>query len=503
MKATKIIALLLVVCMCLPVFAACDNGPTELTRPEGGEGNTSDPGFASADYGDEKFTFFTAKSATASGSEYYCGAWIDSDELTGTATNDEVFKRNKAAEDKYRIEIEEKLGKDHGTEELRSYYMAGDYCFDVIYGWGTSLGTVVTDGLFYDFRQMDEAGYINMENAYWSPESQDDLTIAGRTFLAVNDITMSKLSWSSCMFYNPQIITDFGLEDPQDLVTANNWTLDKFLELVGSVSYDSDKDGSLTKEDTYGFICFEGGDPIGLLYGSGVTCTTKNEDGTYNLAIGETKVIDLIGKIKDTLTNPKNVFTDSQITSGADMTGYDQWEYTRSYFSKGHSLFLSGTPELTREMKDMESGYGIVPLPKYDASQENYIATIDPAAGVFAIPNTVRNDGVSSASLERTGTILEYLAYKSGQEGGVVDAYYETTIKGQRMTIEKNKEMLDIVRNSGRYEWSDVVFPADNKISTVLGEMYSKNGPASRFAQSKTRLTKALDDTYTAFLNLQ
>lgn len=500
MKAKHIIALILVVCLCLPVFASCDGGSEELVRNPDDTSNTSDPGFKSADYGDEDFTFFTLTTATST-HEYYCGAWIDSDELNGTATNDAVYKRNKTAEEKYRIKITEKKGKDGGMEELRSYYMANDYCFDVIYSWGSRLGPVVTDNLFYDFRALDDAGYINLENAYWSPESLEDLTIAGRTFLAINDITMSKLSWSGCMFYNPSIIADYNLEDPQDLVTANKWTLDKFLEMVGQVSYDLDKDGSFTKEDLYGFISF-GGDPTGLLYGSGVTCTNKEADGTYTLAIGDTKVIDLIGKIKDTLNNSKNVFTQEQINNGADMTGYDEWEYTRSYFAKGHSLFLGGTPEITREFTSMENGYGIVPTPKYDDKQEKYISTVDANAGMFAIPNTVRTDGVSSASLERTGTILEYLAYKSSQEGGVMDAYYETTIKGQRMTIEKNKEMLDIIKTAGRYEWSDLILGDDARISKVLGEMYEKNGPASRYQQSKNRLTKTLNDTYDKFLNL-
>ena len=503
MKTTRIIALLLAVCMCFSAFILASCEEEEYVRPEGGTNNNDDPRFKSADYEGEDFTFMTLTSRTST-SEYYCGQWIYAEDLTGTATNDAVYKRNLAAKEKYNVNITEKNGGE-GAEDLNQYYMANDYSFDVIYSWASRLGPVITDGLFYDFRELDADGYIDLEAAYWSPETLDDLTIAGRTFLAINDITMSKLSWTGCMFYNPQIIEDYGLEDPQDLVEANEWTLDKYLEMVMAIHDDTDGDGTtFTQEDRYGMI--DQGAIGALLGGCGVRYTNKDADGYYTLAIGETKVIDLITKIRDVLNDRSHVFDHTTITtSGADMTGYDEWEFVRSYFAKGHSLFASGTPEITREFKDMESGYGVVPLPKYDSNQTSYCGGIDTNAGIFAVPNTCRNDGVSTASFDRTGTVLEYLAYKSAQEGSVVSAYYDTTIKGQRQTIERNKDMLDIIKTTGYYEWSTIVkVGGDGKtIGDTLNNMCNTRGIASAYKQAQQRLTTALDDTYAEFLNLQ
>lgn len=501
MNFKRIIALCLVACFCMSalVLTSCNKGPADWEDPNAGNANSDSGSFASADYNGDVFTFAKFTSSTAT-NEYYCGQWIDAEAITGVATNDAVFKRNQATKDKYKVEIEEKLAGE-GAEELQEYYMAGDYSFDVVYGWGLRFGPVVTSNLFYDFRELEAEGYINMEADYWSPAANDDLTIAGRTFLAINDITMSKLSWTGCMFYNPEIIDVYGLEDPQALVESNGWTIDKFLEMVAAVHDDTDGDGSaFTKEDRYGYITF--GDENGLIAGCGITSTVKDADGYYTLAIGETKVVDLITKLKETLTDTDHVFTHSDINSGADRTGYDEWEYTRSYFSKGHSLFIGGTPELTREFKDMENGYGVVPLPKYDADQAEYRSNIDACAGIFAIPNTVRNDGVASASFERTGTILEYMAYLSGKDeaDSVVNAYYETTIKGQRQTIEKNKDMLEIVKSSGHYDWTNImqVGGSGKTINDTLTKMYQSRGIASTYKQSESRLKKAIDDTYTA-----
>lgn len=491
MKFTKIIALALVLCMALPLFAACDSGTTENVRPD--DGNTNDPAFASGDYQGEDFTFFTLTMSTET-SEYYCGNWIDAD-MTGTATDDAVFKRNVLCEDKYNVKITEMKAASQGIEELTNYYRTGDYCFDVVYGWGVHLGPAVVDGLFYDFNNLQNEGYINMDNSYWYPEAREDLTIADRNFLAINEITMSKLSWTGCIFFNPQIVEDLALENPHDLVANDNWTIDKYLELVKSVHIELDGDGSFTKEDQYGVI----GNNFGVYAdGCGLQNTTKADDGTYTLAIGETKTIDLINKVKDVLSDGNYVMTEKQINDGADRTGYDEWEYPRSYFAKGHALFLPGTPEISREFRDMETGYGVVPMPKYDATQKDYVAGIDPCAGIFALPNTLHMDQ-ATASWERTGTILEFLASGSGYVGSVADAYYETTIKDQRMTLEANKEMLDIVKTSGRYDWTDLV---GINASNTLSEMYEKNA-ASSYQKSKNRLQKEIDDMYDQFLNAE
>ncbi len=505
MNFKRIMSLALVFCFCLSALLMTSCGETKANVREEGETSNIDTNFPAGDYQGETFTFAKLTSQTSSGSEYYCGNWIAAEDINGVATNDAIYKRNDACKTKYNVNIEEKLIGE-GFDDLDKYYKANDFCFDVIYGWGVRMAPAVTNNMLYDFRALDEAEYINLEADYWNPSALDDLTIAGKTYLLANDITMSKLSWSGCLFFNPQIITDIGLEDPQALVDANQWTLDKFLEMVKSVHLELDGNSSFTKDDQYGLIGYGG---VDFLEGCGVTNTTKGADGKYTLAIGETKVVDLITKIKEVLTDKNYVMSNEDILNGADTNGMDEWEYVRSYFTTGHSLFVGGTPELTREFRDMENGYGVVPYPKYDENQDRYYAPIDNCAGLFGIPNTTRNDSdQSTASYERTGRILEYLAYKSSEAGSVVDAYYETTIKNQRQTIEKNKEMLDIVKQSGCYEWTDImqVGKTDSgggkTIGDVLVDMYNSRGVASTYRQSATRLTKALDEMYNKIASL-
>lgn len=500
MKTKRILALALVVVMSVAVLASCGEAKS-FTKDNNGDGKVIDSrDFEKGDFDGEVFTFATFTSTVGSTStEYYTGPWIDSDEIVGVATTDAVYKRNNLCEQKYNVKIENELkGQDY--RDYNTLYTIGDLTFDVIYGWANRFSVGVTDGVFHDFRDLDSEGYINMDESYWNPSVNDSLTIADRTFLATNDITMAPLSWTGCVFFNPQIIEDYSLENPHDLVESNEWTLDKFLEMVGAVHGDLDGSPDFTPEDCYGLIDL--GTASSLLSG----CDIDLVDDDYQLAIGSEKVVNLITKIRAALDDDQHVFDMDDITKNADVGG-NQWAYTRSYFATGHSLFLCGTPELTSELRDMETGYGVVPLPKYDANQKDYSARIDSCAGIFVLPNfEKRVDGVNS-SYKRTGMILEYLAYKSSEDtaDSVLNCYYETTIKGQRQTIEKNKDMLDMVKGSAVYDWANVFWvggspsSSDSTISGVLDSMASSGrGLASTYKRSAQRLQKAIDEIYAA-----
>lgn len=503
MKTKRIIALILVVILSFAALASCSEGTDVYTRGGDDTGSDEIDGHPKGDFSGEDFTFITFTSSVgtgASATEYYTGEWIDSDSIVGVATSDAVYKRNDKCQRKYNVNIvNQTRGQDF--KDYSIIYNAGDFSFDVVYGWANRLSVGVTEGVFHDFRDLDDLGYIDMAASYWNPKVNDSLTIADRSFLATNDITMTSLSWTGCIFFNPQIVEDYNLENPHDLVESNGWTLDKFLEMVSSVHNDTDANGSFDREDQYGLI--DMGTEGSLLNG----CDVSLVDEDYTLAIGSEKVINLITKIRKVLDDSQHVFDMNDITNNAD-TGSDPWAYTRSYFSSGHSLFVGGTPELTREFRNMETGYGVVPLPKYDTNQKDYVSKIDSCAGIFALPNfEKRTDDVTTSSYERTGMILDYLADISSSDSSdsVLNAYYETTIKSQRQTIDKNKEMLDMVKGSSIYEWADVFWvggspeKSSSTISGVLGDMASSgSGLASKYKSAAKRLQKAIDDLYNA-----
>ena len=507
MKLRRIIAVLLVCVMCMPLLASCNNDPVVVQKPGGQTGNQDNSGdFVNADYQGEDFTFLVIEQQSTSGRDYYGGAYIDAEGFTGNKINDGVHTRNLAVEEKYKVNINQvkELNGDPAVV-LQQKIMAGEFTYDVIYGWGYKMGACITENYFSDFYKLDNADFTK---EYWSPSAISDLEIEGKLYLSMNDISMNQINWSSLLFYNKtlaenrNITTDFG--SPYEMVDNGTWTYDKFLEMVKACSDDIDGDGKVTRNDVFGLLDGNGLG-TGALQNCDVYYTKKNDDGSYALNIYSEKVLGIIDKVYDVYSNDKYVkdFQDIWDEPGSSADGFaDQWEYARSFFATGHALFCAGTPEITNEeaFRNMEDEYGILPFPKYDTNQEHYNATIDRLASIFAIPSTVtRSDGVSTSGYERTGTILEYMAYMSNKE--LLPRYYDEVLTGQRVDTEEDIRMMDLIRSCVRYEFADMV--SLTSIAETVEIMFEKpTTAASTYNRNEKKMINEIEDFYTEVILL-
>lgn len=502
MKTKKILAMILVVSMVAILFAACaeSGGKGEYTRPNNEGNNSPDDDYPSANYNKEKFTFLVIKHSDTT-KDYYGGPYIDAEAYKGTSINDAVYERNMVVEEKYSVDIEERVEVNgEPAEKLNSLYMAGDFNYDVIYGWGYKLGKCITENYFTDFNSLEN---VDLTKEYWSPTAMEDLTINGKQYLSINDISMNKLEWAGFLFYNKKLMEDYNVEQDlgasvYDLVRDGKWTLDTYLNMLSSVSNDVDGDGSITKNDVFGLV---DGDGLGTFASgaSGIFNTIKNDDGTYSLSIYDQKVLNIAEKVNAVYSNSKYVKDYEEIWQGADASGYDDmWEYARSFFATDHALFCGGSAYLTSEFREMTSPYGILPYPKYDETQSEYYSEVSSLASIFAIPSTYRTD-MSTAGPARTGMILEYMAAKSNEI--LLPKYYEEVLHKQRLDSEDDREMMDIIRNSIRYEFTDMI--GLESFQETKAKIYEKpNSAASTYTRAERKMTKELNDFYTKVLTM-
>ncbi len=505
MNFKRILAVVLACVMCLVVLASCNKGPTEITRPNGNNNANAnvDTQFPGADYDGDEFTFLVIKHSDII-KDYYGGAFIDAESMNGGKVNDAVVTRNLAVENKYNVEIIERPETNGDPAQvLQTYIMSGDFTFDVVYGWGYKLGACITENYFTDFNNLTNADFTQ---EYWSPSTIDDLTVDDRLYLSQNEISMNVLDWASFLFYNKTLAENRNIEaefgSPYDMVDNGTWTYDKFLEMVQAASADLDGDSKITRNDVFGML---DGDGIGAgaLQNCGIYYTTKNDDGSYSLSIWSEKAHGIMEMIENIYSNDKYVkdFQDIWDEPGSSADGFDdQWQYARSFFTTDHALFCGGTANITSEtaFRDMESEYGVLPYPKYDTNQKNYNANLDANASLFALPNTPRND-MQSAGIERTGMILEYMAYKSHEI--LLPAYYEEVLKGQRMDNEADHRMLDIVRQNVHYELANMVDLTT--IKTTVESMFKKPATAqSTYRRNESKMINELDEFYSKVLAL-
>jgi hypothetical protein len=96
----------------------------------------------------------------------------------------------------------------------------------------------------------------------------------------------------------------------------------------------------------------------------------------------------------------------------------------------------------------MDTEFGIIPYPKYDKEQIEYMPH---TAGIFlpivCVPKT-------NADTENTGLFMEAFAYEGNKT--IVPAFYENILKGKTARDDESVEMLDYIYNNIRYDTGNV-----------------------------------------------
>ena len=137
----------------------------------------------------------------------------------------------------------------------------------------------------------------------------------------------------------------------------------------------------------------------------------------------------------------------------------------------------------------MNDDFGIVPWPKYDASQEKYYTNVDAGTNLFIVP-------ITNSDPERTSIVLEALCAKGYRT--VIPAYYEVALQTKYTRDDLSVQMLDIIKEGrvfdiGYYYCGGTFGSAGYNLANSTDRNFS-----SYYAQNestvKTELQKKLDN---------
>lgn len=483
----RIIALIMVCLSILSVAACASSDPKNHQNTTPVTQNTEDPNkpqLPNVRYDGTDFIIVqNPKNQT-----YYYELFIDSENISGDLINDEVYKRNTVIEEKYGINI--KIIEDPNPANLVGLTVLSDSDeYDVCYGNIKNTGVIALKGLCYN---LNDLKYNDFTKPYWDSNCAEGFTINGKLYGMVSDISLMTLSGIRGMIFNRDMIKQFNLEDPYDLVKNDKWTLDKMEELLKPVSADLDGNGTRDDADRYGMLT-ENSNVIYFLSGSGIKMTTNDSEGYPQLSFINDKTYDLISKCRSMLIDPTTCLDYEALNSmpGVSKTG-SRYTYGRLLFATDHFLFMQGGAMLFEELStnEMESEYGIVPNPKYDESQKEYYHRVDNNTSILSVPPTNKD-------LDRISIILEDMAYQSSKT--VLPAYYENLIKLRRARVPEMGEMMDIIKNSIYYEMSDL-YGIDT--FTFLRTAFSTGSIASTVESYKTIMETKINTVVTTINDL-
>ena len=439
----KVLAFLLVCLMLLPSLIACDAGtqPAETTGTAvtNAPVTTADPNAPNLPDVEEIGDISGDFNILVAGN----WDWNDfaSEGESGTVVDAAIYRRNEYIREKYDVEIlndyivryASNMGQGDGYVKIYRDYIAGESTYDAAMVGTYDVATLAYNGYLQDLNDMK---YLDLSKPYWDQKIIEDLSMNGKMFYTTGDISVMDNRSTYVLFFNKAMIGTYGLEDPYQLVRDNEWTLEKFGTMVKSVGEDVDMNGIYDRNDIFGLLT-PTDTHIAILSAAQERVCTINDEGSIGLTLYNERVVNLYDQYMEIVGDHAHSYNYqyNYITGATGLTSTN--EERIGMFNTQKALFYSHTMFYMDYLRDLESDFGILPYPKFDATQENYGNLVSAWHSYFLCVPVMNKD------MERSAIILEELAYQGKRL--LTPAYYEKTLVGQYTRDEESAEMLDII----------------------------------------------------------
>lgn len=427
----RILAVILVVICMATVIISC-SGDDNKDNPTGtATAGSSDgyPALPDVTYNNANFNILVRSSGLP-----YFEQETDSESVVSSS----VYRRNLAVIEKYQINLTFShmdgfaAGQTAFKEAIRKSVTTGAQEYDIVapgYYYGNQMGV---EGLFEDINDFD---YIALDQTYWWDGYNEPVTINGKTFTICGDYSIESLECMQVVFFNKELYREYFIDAGEDLYTVVNkgeWTIDRMLELAKTASDDVNP-SEYGEKDTNVGLTFYVQSARNIPTMCGIKYITSSDKG-IELTYYSEKTEALYSKIYEAINKNSGVyFTNYKLASMYDKFTVD-----------GKALFMIHNLEGIEIMRASEVDFGILPCPKYDTEQEDYIA---PSVGgtCFAIP-------VGLDDPERSSVILEMMGRESYKT--TTPAFWEITLKSRTARDDESAEMLQLIRDHLYYDFA-------------------------------------------------
>jgi len=365
-----------------------------------------------------------------------------------TSVSEAIYQRNLAVEEKYETKLNfiptpgDWGNQDNFRNAITNSVLANDGAYDFVAGYQAIIVHNVAAG---DFLDLNTLPYLELHNPWWTQKGIDALTVNNRCYIATGDITVSMLEYLYCMYYNKTLAANQKVGDLYALVDAGQWTHDKLAEISAETSEDVDGDGSMTEADRFAII--SGGDMLRqYLVAYNTPVMSQDASGKPALVWNNERTISAVEKLVSFFGQNDEAFINSNRGTLATM------------FMNNQTLFMQGLFGQAAALRDMESDFGILPYPKFDEAQPDYLTSTNNNVSMICVPKTCEDP-------ENTALIIEAMCRESTDT--VSAAFYDVAMKSKYTRDEDTLRMIDLIRGSLSFDFGWV-----NSVVLNLGNSY-------------------------------
>ncbi|MCL1859484.1 MAG: extracellular solute-binding protein [Oscillospiraceae bacterium] len=407
-------------------------------------------------------------------------------EENGDTINDAVFKRNQYVEETYNFKVAEyPESQSDLAATVKKTLLAGEDNYQVFMMNLIQSNTLAQQGFLYDLNTVEN---IDLSQPWWDSKSHKDFTLLNKLYYAVGDINIMDNNATWAVFFNKKLLQDLSLDSPYKYVNDNEWTLDKYNEMCVAASKDLNGDGVMTPDDDQWGQVSDYLNTFMFYIGTGERATRKDANDIPYMDMLTERSASVIDKVLDFQLN-NDVTVKAEEHSGKYGNVYS--DMIRRNFKEDRALFYTAGLLSFTLLRDMESEFGMVPMPKYDSNQESYYTTYNlNNASALSIP-------ITNQRLSETGLVVEALAAESLYT--LTPAYYEVALQRKYMRDEESSAMLDIILSSRIFDL-DMVYNWGGSYDVFNNLMSKKSRDfASEYEKVKDKADIAINKTVDNF----
>ncbi len=428
-------------------------------------------GFPKEDNGGKTFTILVAENRAY---EYAV------EETSGDVVNDAVYEKNRTVEDylgiefAFRVEATAWNTREQFSNMIIQDVMSDSKSFDLVNSATVSTISTASSGVFLEGGSLP---FVQFDRSWWMADMYSRFSIDGKLYGFIGDASLSLYKDMTAIFFNKRIWEEFKKHDPYELVRSGEWTLDKMIELTVDMVKDLDGNGIYAPE-TDQMAWYSEVVPNGTFQTSlQLEVVRINDEGTP-------EYLGLTERFSDAYDKMYAFYQQPGVASRSTID--DKSYHTMKTFAQGTVATMCNFIYSTEYLRDMKDDYGILPMPKYDETQEKYISQVGTSTSMLFVPLTT-NDA------ELTSKVMEACAYYTNQL--VVPRYYEVALKEKYARDSDVAEMLDLIREGAAFDFL-FVYGAGclSNAPNLFFRKLESTDLASEFAGNKASFVASLED---------
>ena len=495
MNKQRLMVLLLAMLAVVPTVASCAEKPvdqgTASTTPAQSDAETEDPDAnlsmmerrkrVKDDLPEKNYDGAQFRISTKQGYLYE----IYTEEEDAEILNDALYKRNNKVEERFGVKIEPIVVNADGEHVswVRKTISASDDAFELAATYVYTSGSLVTDGLYLNWLNME---YTDLSKPWWIDGINDKFRIGNAIYAAVGDMCVSTLMLTYGVFYNRTKGANYGdmTSGVFDKIRSGEWTIDYFIGLTKDIYEDVDGNGRKGSLDFYGFAAEPATNLDVYPFAFDIPIIENDEEGI-----------------------PQLVFNTDKTVRAVELVNQLYWDGVGSYVPKASSdwgapiqMFKNSTALFTTTwlanafstFRDMDDDYSILPYPKFDENQEEYLTGAMDNYSVLGVPITVKDT-------EMVSLITESLNVESYRT--LFPTYFEQALQNKFSRDEESIEMVDLLIRGRNFDFVTLFSQNIPGMPWLFRELVASESTsfASKYKQSEKAAQAGLDKVIEAY----